>query len=149
LKIFLDTSLLSDSGLAEFGGQIVGQVVGGSSFYVSSITHFQLLWGYSLAGMAPARYEEFLEQTGTEVVPLTKLDAKEAAGLKPGAPDLLDSLIAASVNRYEANLWTLDKDFLRFVPKSRVHVFRSRGEASTGATGAKGRRKALGSEGEE
>ena len=129
MKIFLDTSLLSESGLSEFGEQIVEQVVGGSSFYVSSITHFQLLWRYSLAGMKPARYEAFLDQTGTEVVPLTKFDATQAAGLKPSKTDLLDALISASVKRYDASVWTLDKDFMKFLPKARVRLFRARAEA--------------------
>ena len=149
MKIFLDTSLLSDAGLAEFGEQIALQVEEGSNFFVSSVTHFQLLWGYALAGMTPTGYEGFLEQTGTEVVPLTKLDAKEAAGLKPGASELLDALIAASVNRHDAELWTLDRDFLKLLPKARVHIFRSRNEAPTGAAQAKGRKKVAGSDDEK
>jgi len=124
LKIFLDTSLLSDSGLSEFGEEMVEQIVAGSSFYVSAVTHFQLLWGYSRAGMSPAKYEGFLEKTTTEVAPLTKADAKQAAGMKPGRADLLDALIAAAVDRYDATIWTLDRDFLKFLPKARVRLLR-------------------------
>jgi len=142
MRIFLDTSLLSDSGLSEFGEEIVEQVVGGSSFYVSAITHFQLLWGYSLAGLPSTRYQGFLEQTATEVVPLTRLDATEAAALKSSKADLLDALIAASVKRYQANIWTLDKDFLKFLPKAGVRLFRARGEAQPRASGAKVRYQA-------
>ena len=146
MRIFLDTSLLSDSGLSEFGEEIVEQVVGGSSFCVSAITHFQLLWGHSLAGLSPARYEAFLEQTATEVVPLTKFDASAAAAIKPSKADLLDALIAASVKRYDANIWTLDRDFLKFLPKTGVRIIRARGEAPSRASGAKGRAPATGRE---
>jgi predicted nucleic acid-binding protein len=122
LKVFLDTSILSDSGLAEFGDRITEEVVEGNSFFVSSITHFQLLWGYSLAGMSAAGYEDFLEQTGTEVAPVTRQDSEHAATLKPNSSDLLDALIAASVGRYDASIWTFDRDFLKFLPKARVHL---------------------------
>ena len=43
-----------------------------------------------------------------------------------GKPDLLDALISASVRRYDASVWTLDKDFLKFLPKARVRLFRAR-----------------------
>jgi predicted nucleic acid-binding protein len=148
LKIFLDTSLLSDAGLAGFGEQVAAQVEAGTGFYVSSVTHFQLLWGYSLAGMSAAAYEEFLERTGAEVVPLTKLDAKEAAGLKPVPSDVLDALIAASVRRYDAGIWTLDRDFLKFLPRAKVRVFKKREETPTGTTATKSRKPSAGPDGE-
>ena len=75
MKIFLDTSLLSDAGLSQFAEEIAERVAAGSAFYVSAVTHFQLLWGYSTAGMTPGAYEAFLEATKAEVVPLTKVDA--------------------------------------------------------------------------
>jgi predicted nucleic acid-binding protein len=122
LKIFLDTSLLSDAGLSELGEEFAEQVGAGGSFYVSAVTHFQLMWGYSLAGMSPARYQAFLEATRTEVAPLTRLDAERAAAMRPGKTDLLDALIAAAVKRYEATIWTRDSDFLKFLPKASVRL---------------------------
>lgn len=128
MKVFLDTSLLSDSGLSEFGEEIAEeiaeQVAAGGSFYVSSVTHFQLLWGYAVAGMPATGYESFLAATGTEVAPLTKTDAEQAAAMKPARGDLLDALIAAAVKRHDANVWTLDRDFLKFLPKTRVRLMR-------------------------
>jgi predicted nucleic acid-binding protein len=123
LKIFLDTSLLSDSGLSEFGEGVVREVLDGSSFYVSAISHFQLMWGYTTAGMSAERYERFLDGTSAEVVPLTRLDAEHASELKPSKADLLDALIASSVRRYDAIIWTRDSDFLKFLPKAKVRLF--------------------------
>ena len=124
MKIFLDTSLLSDAGLSQFAEEIAERVAAGSSFYVSAVTHFQLLWGYSTAGMTPGAYEAFLEATKAEVVPLTKVDAAQAALMKPGREDLLDALIAATARRYDASVWTLDTDYLKFLPKARVRLLR-------------------------
>ena len=128
MKVFLDTSLLSDARLSEFGGEILDQIEAGSSFYVSSLTHFQLMWGYALAGMSPSSYQAFLRKTGTEVAPLTKADAELAAEMKPGRADLLDALIAATAKRYDATVWTLGRDFLRLMPETRVRVLGSDGE---------------------
>jgi predicted nucleic acid-binding protein len=123
LKIFLDTSLLSDSGLSELGEQIVGRVVDGDSFYISVISHFQLLWGYRKAGMSGARYERFLKGISAEVIALTRLDADFASEFKPSSADLLDALIAGSVKRYDASIWTRDGDFLKFLPEAKVRLF--------------------------
>ena len=123
MKIFLDASLLSDSGLSELGAEIVGGVMDGDSFYVSVISHFQLLWGYRTAGMPEARYERFMEGISAEVIPLTRLDADFASEFKPSSADLLDVLIAGSVKRYDASIWTRDGDFLKFLPKTKVRLF--------------------------
>ncbi|MDA4112918.1 MAG: PIN domain-containing protein [Thaumarchaeota archaeon] len=123
MKILLDPSLLGDSGLSEYGEGIVRQVLEGSSFYVSAISHFQLLWGYRTAGMSAERYERFLDGTAAEIVPLTRLDADFASELKPTKADLLDALIAGSVRRYDASIWTRDSDFLKFLPKAKVRLF--------------------------
>lgn len=124
MKVFLDTSLLSDAGLARSAKEIADGVETGSEFYVSAVTHFQLQWGYSMAGMSQAKYELFLDVTGTEVAPLTKTDVEEAASMKPGRADILDALIAATAKRYEANIWTFDRDFLSLLPKARVRLLR-------------------------
>lgn len=125
MKVFLDTSLLSDSGLAGFGRDIVKEVAdGSSSFFVSAMTHFQVLWGYRLAGMSGDSYERFLDETRTEVVPLTKADADVAAAFRPARSDLVDALIAASAMRHGASVWTLDKDFLKYLPKSSVRLLK-------------------------
>ena len=74
--------------------------------------------------MTPGAYEAFLEATKAEVVPLTKVDAAQAALMKPGREDLLDALIAATARRYDASVWTLDTDYLKFLPKARVRLLR-------------------------
>jgi len=42
--------------------------------------------------------------------------------MTPRKSDLLDALIAASVKRSDASIWTSDRDFLNFIPKSRVRL---------------------------
>jgi predicted nucleic acid-binding protein len=124
LRIFLDTSLLSEAGILSgpIKDQIVQGFVKGDQFYLSVITHFQVMWGYSMAGRTPEKYEEFLKTLRIEVLPLTKLDAEEAAAKKPSKKDILDALIASSVKKYDAAIWTLDRDFLKFLHKSRVRI---------------------------
>lgn len=92
-------------------------------FYVSVITHFQLMWGYFTANRSPEKYENLLAKLRVDVAPLTKLDAEEAAKLKPSKGDLLDALISASARRNDATVWATDKDFLKFLPKSKVRIF--------------------------
>ncbi|MBI3116472.1 MAG: PIN domain-containing protein [Thaumarchaeota archaeon] len=123
MKIFLETSLLSDVNIAEIGKEILEKYLAGDQFYVSALTHFQLLWGYSIAKRSPERYEDFLVKTRTEIAPLTKLDAEEATRMKPIRKDLLDALIASCVKRYDGNIWTRDRDFFKFLPHAKVRVF--------------------------
>jgi predicted nucleic acid-binding protein len=42
--------------------------------------------------------------------------------MKPDRTDIADALIAATAKRYDASVWTLDKGFLKFLPKTRVRV---------------------------
>jgi predicted nucleic acid-binding protein len=122
MRIFLDTSLLSDTGLAKRSEELLKQYAAGTQFYVSAVTHFQILWGYLAARMSPENYQTFLSATQSAVVPLTRGDAEEAAKMKPVRADLLDALIASCVKRYDATIWTSDKDFLKFLPKAKVRV---------------------------
>jgi len=114
--------VLSDLKLPKVSGQIVKQRLAGDEFCLSAITHFQVLWGYFSAGLSAARYERLLEVTEMAVSPLTKSDAEEAARMKPKKDNLLDALIAASVKRYDAAIWTGDNDFFRFLPRSSVKL---------------------------
>lgn len=123
MKIFLETSLLSDANIAEISKEILEKYLAGDQFYISALTHFQLLWGYSIAKRSPERYENFLVKTRTEIASLTKLDAEEAARMKPIRNDLLDALIASCVKRYDGNIWTRDRDFFKFLPRSKVRLF--------------------------
>jgi len=89
---------------------------------MSTVTHFQILWGYALANKSSEKYDEFIKMIGIDVVPLTKLDSEEASRMKPSKKDIVDALIAAIVKRYEAILWTKDSDFLKFLPKDNVRL---------------------------
>jgi len=122
MKIFIDTSVLSDFKLPEVADEIVKRRLGGDEFYLSAITHFQVLWGYSSAGLSAEKYERLLEVTEMGIAPVTRLDSEEAARMKPKRGDLLDALIAACVKRHDANIWTSDKDFLKFLPKARTRL---------------------------
>jgi predicted nucleic acid-binding protein len=122
MRIFLDTSVLSDLKLSEVSDQIVKQRLAGDEFYLSVITHFQVLWGYYSAGLSSEKYERLLEVTEIGVSPLSRLDVEVAAGMKPRKSDLLDALIAASVKRHDASIWTSDRDFLDLLPRTRVRL---------------------------
>ena len=122
MRIFLDTSLLSDLKLLTVSDQIVKRRLEGDEFCLSVITHFQILWGYFSAGLPTERYERLLDVTEMGISPLTKLDAEEAARMRPKRDDLLDALIAASVKRQNATIWTRDDDFLKFLPKAKVNL---------------------------
>lgn len=122
MRIFLDTSLLSDARLATVATEIADQSRAGYEFYLSAITHFQLMWGYSIAHKSPEKYSAFLRRARVEIAPLTRADAEEAAKLKPGKADLLDALIAASVKRLDATVWTADKDFFKFLSREKVRL---------------------------
>ena len=123
MKIFLETSLLSDIKLSELSEEMV-QRRSSLEFCVSALTHFQILWGYALAHRSSEKYDAFIKRIGIEIVPLTKLDSEEASRMKPSKKDLLDALIAATAKRYEATVWTKDSDFLKFLPKDSVRLFR-------------------------
>ncbi len=128
MKIFLDTSLLSDSYLLTISKELIdSQRLGNNVFYISTITHFQIMWGYLTAGLPPDKYMAFLNKIRVEVAPLTKTDAENAANFKPNRTDLLDALIASSVKRYNAIVWTRDKDFLKFLPEHKVRIFSGSG----------------------
>ena len=122
MRIFLDTSVLSDLKLPEITNEIVTRRLAGDEFYLSVITHFQILWGYFLSGLSPARYTRLLEVAEIGISPLTRPDAEEVARMTARKSDLLDALIAASVSRSDASIWTSDRDFLKFIPKSRVRL---------------------------
>lgn len=124
MKIFLDTSLLSDPKLAEISAEIGRRRLEGDEFYVSVITHFELTWGYLIAGRSSEKYEAFLNMTRIDVVALSKTDAEEAASARPDKRDVLDSLVAASAKRLDAIVWTVDRDFLKYLTKSKVRIFR-------------------------
>jgi predicted nucleic acid-binding protein len=123
MKVFLDTSTLSDAMRDRTRDELLSQYPSGGPFYLSAITHFQILWGYLLAKMSPERYARFLDLSGLQVAPIIKADAEEAASMRPSKADALDALIAASAKRYDAVVWTTDKDFLKFLPKARVRIF--------------------------
>lgn len=122
MKVFLDTSVLSDENRESTRAELLRASETGLELYISSISHFQILWGYIIAKMSATNYHKFLEIAAIGVAPIIKADAEEAAKMKPGRADLLDALIASAAKRYGAVVWTGDKDFLKFLPKSKVRV---------------------------
>ncbi len=123
MRIFLDTSVLSEGNLQRLSELVLQRYVKGDQFFICSVSHFQIEWGYSMIDVSSHKYREFLRGFRIEVTPLTKSDAEQAANMKPSEPDILDALIASSVKRYDASLWTADMDFLKFLPKSKVQIF--------------------------
>ena len=75
-----------------------------------------------IAGRVADKYTAFLEKVRVKVAPITKLDAEEAARMKPTRSDLLDCLIASTVKRYGASIWTADKDFLKFLSQNEIRL---------------------------
>lgn len=120
MRIFLDTSVLSHKSLGELAVTIAERVSGGDEFLVSVLTHFELLWGYRKANLSSRRYDEFLKTLGIGIVPLLEEDALFASDKKPGRTKLLNALVAATVARYEAVLWTRDHDFAQFLPEENI-----------------------------
>jgi predicted nucleic acid-binding protein len=123
VRVFLDTSVLSEANLSRLSELVLQRYMKGDQFFLSSITHFQIVWGYSAAKKSASRYREFLKGFRIDVTPVTKSDAEDAADVKPSESDILDALIASSVKRYGASLWTGDRDFFKFLPKSKVQFF--------------------------
>ena len=74
---------MSDRKLAEVGDELAKRHLASDEFYLSVIPHFQILWGYLSARLSPARYERLLEVAEMRISPQTKLDAEEAAAMKP------------------------------------------------------------------
>lgn len=122
MRIFLDTSVLSDQSLPKVSDELIRRRLAGDEFHLSAVTHFQVMWGYLSAGLSSRRYERLLEMTEIGISPVTRPDAEEAARMKPGRGDLLDAFIAAAVKRHDASIWTSDRDFLKFLPKARVKL---------------------------
>jgi predicted nucleic acid-binding protein len=79
VKIFLDTSVLSEANLSKLSELVLNRYVKGDQFFISSISHFQIVWGYSAADESASRYREFLKGFRIEVTPMTKSDAEVAA----------------------------------------------------------------------
>jgi predicted nucleic acid-binding protein len=89
---------------------------------VSVLTYAQIRWGYQTAGLPTVKYDSFLSRLRIDIAPLVQEDAAFAARKKPKRDDLVNALIAATVIRYEAVIWTKDRDFLEFLPKEKVSV---------------------------
>lgn len=98
------------------------RVTVGDEFLLSVLTHFEILWGYRKARLSTAMYESFLSRLEIEVAALLQEDAVTAANRNLGRQNLVDALIAATVSRYDASIWTKDADFLRFLPKEKVVI---------------------------
>jgi len=122
LQIFLDTSVLSHDSLSQLSTELVDRVTLGDEFLLSVLTHFEILWGYKKAGLATARYESLLSRLDIEVAALLQEDAITAANKNSHRENLVDALIAATVSRYDALIWSKDADFLRFLPKEKVVI---------------------------
>ena len=121
-RIFLDTSVLSHKSLSELANSLAERVSVGDEFLISALTHFEVLWGYRMANLGSSHYENFLNKLNVEIVPLLEEDAQLAASKKPGKRKLVDALIAATVIRYDAILWTKDRDFDRFLSEEKVII---------------------------
>jgi predicted nucleic acid-binding protein len=122
MRVFLDTSVLSHKSLNDLAVKVAERVSEGDEFLVSVLTHFELLWGYRIANLSSQRYEELIKTLGIEIVPLLEEDAMFAAEKKPGKTKLLDALVASTVARYEAVLWTRDQDFDQFLPEEKIMI---------------------------
>lgn len=121
-RIFLDTSVLSHKSLSELANNLSERASLGDELLISVLTHFEVLWGYLIANLGSSHYENFLKKLHVEVAPLLEEDAVLAAGKKPRKGKLVDALIAATVARYDATVWTKDRDFAHFLPEERIII---------------------------
>jgi hypothetical protein len=83
MRIFLETSVPNNSDLSKVSELVLQRHVKGDQIFHLSFSHFQIYWGYSIAGRSPQKYKEFLNAFGVELAPPTKRDAQEAAGMRP------------------------------------------------------------------
>ncbi|KXB01703.1 hypothetical protein AKJ41_00685 [candidate division MSBL1 archaeon SCGC-AAA259O05] len=120
MEVFLDTSALSEPDLDLVTEELEKDPE--LKFFVSAITHFEILWGYSISDKKPTSYKNFLRTAGVRVESILQSDAETSAEWKPSEKDIRDSLIAASVKRRGASIWTRDDDFLNFLPEDRVKI---------------------------
>lgn len=125
MRIFLDTSILSEADLPLLIERITENYSHGDRFFISSLVHSQIEWGYFKARRSSSKYREFLSAFEVEVIPLTKTDSEKAASLKLQDGGVLDALIASTVSRLNGFLWTEDRDFLRFLPRQKLKFFRT------------------------
>lgn len=121
-RIFLDTSVLSHESLNELADKLPEKASEGEELLVSVLTHFEVLWGYRTSKLDTSSYTDFLEKLHINVAPLLEEDASWAAAKKPGKGKLVDALIAATVSRYEAVIWSKDPDFVQFLPQPKVTI---------------------------
>lgn len=121
MKIFLDTSILSDADLLTLKTELVHM---SDEFCVSALTHFEILLGYATVGKDSANYRNLLEGLKIDVVSLTREDSEKASRMGPSKKDFVDSLVAASAKRYGAAVWTKDSDFLKFLPRDSVRLLK-------------------------
>jgi predicted nucleic acid-binding protein len=113
--------VLSDELFSEISVTLTERIVKGDEFYISVVTHFEIMWGYALAGMGSKNYEAFLNDLGIEIAYLSKVDVEKAANFKPSKKDVLDALIASTALRYDAKIWTFNKaDFKNFLPANKL-----------------------------
>lgn len=122
MRVFLDASVLSEKALPV--GELIELSRTGQQLSISVISHFEVLWGYALAGMDHRNYGNFLAEFKVEVIPLVKTDAESAARASPSKRLVMDALVASSVSRLDGMILTRDEDFLKFVPKDRVRLIR-------------------------
>ncbi len=122
MRVFLDTSALSENSVGQLAVEISDRLLSGDTFTVSVLSHFQILWGYHLANLSPRRYEHFLGKLSIDIASVLKEDAELAAEKRPRRRDLVDALISSAVMRYEGSIWTRDADFFRFLPKEKIRL---------------------------
>ena len=108
--------------LNESAKKLSESVMSGDQFLISVLTHFEVLWGYRTANLGSSHYEEFLDRLHVEVAPLLDEDAMLAASKRPAKGKLVDALIAATVARYDANIWTKDRDFTQFLSEEKMTI---------------------------
>lgn len=120
MEVFLDTSMLSDPDLSLLTEKLEKNPE--LKFCVSAITHFEILWGYHISDRNPTAYRRFIRTADVRIESLLQTDAETSAKWEPEPGDIRDSLIAATVKRREASLWTKDDDFLDFLSEEEVKI---------------------------
>lgn len=102
--------------------RLANRVTLGDEFLISVLTHFEILWGYKKAALSTSKYESFLSRLDIAIAELQHEDAVMAAEWSPSRENVVDALIAGTVTRYNASIWTKDTGFLQFLPKEKVVI---------------------------
>ncbi len=120
--VFVDTNVLirvlnKEENYRDTIKSLAAIKVNGSNFKMSCITHFEILWGFSLYGGDVKKYENIIKKFEFEIVPLTKGDVELASKYCRSRNRVRDYFIGATVKNRGGILLTYNVSDFKWVDK--------------------------------